>query len=73
MIIAVKLSVANPNGNPNAETFNMAPKRTLEQSDANIQSTRDPKQQKRDETGNEAENREPTDAGAEKRAGPEVS
>lgn len=39
-----------------------ARKRALEQSDANAQSTRDPKQQKRDEAAKDAENQDPTQA-----------
>ena len=43
----------------------MAPKRTLEQADANAQSAREPKQQKRTDAANEAENEPPADATAE--------
>ena len=43
----------------------MAPKRALEQADANAQSAREPKQQKRTDAANEAENEPPADATAE--------
>lgn len=43
----------------------MAPKRNLEQADANVQSTRNPKQQKRDKANEGDENQAPADATVE--------